>query len=234
MQKSTGLISLIAAIAAGCDQLPELFPPRGAPPGATPPPRACTAIGCGHELSITLRPTEGTFAAGKHTVAVSTSEGGPAKVCTFDFPIGSPSAGSPCTGGMSLLVYQRTSCTTTTGSGGSVSQTCDPLAGQFEARLTLPGTPARVQVVQRTAAGPIVVRELAPVYRDSRPNGPGCPPICRQAAVELEVPSHDPPSNVACAPNACAVDADCARLTPPGGRCVQRPWTGPCISYVCE
>ena len=41
----------------------------------------------------------------------------------------------------------------------------------------------------RVVAGPrVVTRELRPEYERVRPNGPGCPPVCRQATVVVALP----------------------------------------------
>ena len=47
-------------------------------------------------------------------------------------------------------------------------------------------TPAEVLVTVETARGPVSQR-LYPQYRMNRPNGPDCPPECKQATVTFEI-----------------------------------------------
>jgi hypothetical protein len=47
-------------------------------------------------------------------------------------------------------------------------------------------TPATVTVTVESASGP-VSKQFTPEYRINRPNGPDCPPDCRQATVTLTV-----------------------------------------------
>lgn len=46
--------------------------------------------------------------------------------------------------------------------------------------------PERATVRVESDAG-TVEREFTPTYEEVRPNGPGCPPVCRQGEVEIEV-----------------------------------------------
>jgi hypothetical protein len=205
--------------------------------GCEPPERACTAIGCEDGVSITLRPREGTFPAGKHTVFIATAEGGPVKRCTFTPPTDAQVSGgfvaADCTGGVMLSVSPRVTCTTMQ-SGQAVSQSCTPIPGQFEERIFLRGTPARVRIIQ-SAQETFVDQELTPTYANARPNGPDCEPLCRQASTEWEFSASDrPTSPVACSPSPCSQDSDCAALGRPGARCVQKPWSGPCFQLACE
>jgi hypothetical protein len=206
----------------GCDPSPE---------------KPCTAIGCEDGVSISLRPREGTFPAGKHSVLIATAEGGPIKTCTFTAPTDVQVAGgfvaADCTGGVMLSVSPRVTCTTMQ-SGEAVSRTCTPIPGQFEQRIFIRGTPSRVRIIQKTEET-FVDRELTPSYADAQPNGPGCGPACRQANAEWEFSATDrPASPVACSPSQCLQDSDCATIGLPTARCVQKPLSGPCVQFACE
>jgi len=61
----------------------------------------------------------------------------------------------------------------------SPSQPCNPL--MFENF-----TPERV-VIEVTSAAGSVRREVTPEYRRVRPNGPNCPPECRQARIVVSL-----------------------------------------------
>jgi hypothetical protein len=221
--QALALLGIVAKVGGdGCDPLPE---------------KACTAIGCEDGVSITVRPREGTFPPGKHSVLIATAEGGPIKTCTFTAPADVQVAGgfvaAECTGGVMLSVSPRTTCTTMR-TGDSVSQACTPIPGQFEERIFIRGTPARVRVIQKTEET-FLDRELTPSYANARPNGPECEPVCRQASTEWEFSATDrPTSEVACSPSQCSRDSDCAALGRPAARCIQKPWSGPCIQLACE
>jgi hypothetical protein len=221
--QALALIGIVAKVGGdGCEPFPE---------------KVCTEIGCADGVSITLRPREGTFPAGKHTVFIATAEGGPVKRCTFTAPTDVQVSGgfvaADCTGGVMLSVSPRVTCTTMQ-SGQAVSQSCTPIAGQFEERIFIRGTPARVRIIQ-SAQETFLDRELAPAYADARPNGPECDPLCRQASTEWELSASDrPTSPVACSPSQCQQDSDCAPVGRPGARCVQKPWSGPCVQLACE
>ncbi len=47
-------------------------------------------------------------------------------------------------------------------------------------------TPASVTLTVK-GAGVDIVRNVQPAYRVSQPNGPHCPPTCRQATVQIQV-----------------------------------------------
>jgi hypothetical protein len=197
-----------------------------------PGSKGCTEIGCVDSLSVTVRPQEGSFPAGQHELFVATAEGGPARHCTIALP-GTGSNGfatGTCVGGVSLSVSPQVTCTTSS-SGNAVSQSCLPIPGKFEEQIGITGTPARVRIIQRTSTGTFIDRELAVTYKDTRPNGAGCPPLCRQASEQWTFAAGDTPGpGVSCAPSACRSDDDCAT----GTRCMQRPLSGPCVQYVCE
>ena len=46
---------------------------------------------------------------------------------------------------------------------------------------------AGVRVTIRAADGTEEERSFTPEYRDERPNGPDCPPVCRQAAIRWKL-----------------------------------------------
>lgn len=68
--------------------------------------------------------------------------------------------------------------------GAMQSRTCDSAlactAGVFFADLSAPEL--RVRVI---SAGDTIVRTVRPDYRVTQPNGPDCPPTCRQGQVQF-------------------------------------------------
>lgn len=99
----------------------------------------------------------------------------PPRVCTM---IG-------CNNGLSVVISgPQRDYTVTVKSGGTVlhSFTCranEPCQGFVENQ-----TPASVTVDVTSSAG-TVSRSFTPEYRMNRPNGPDCPPECRQATVTV-------------------------------------------------
>jgi hypothetical protein len=47
------------------------------------------------------------------------------------------------------------------------------------------GRPRSVALEIRRNGRPFVARSLIPAYQESRPNGPGCEPVCVSAAYDL-------------------------------------------------
>jgi drug/metabolite transporter (DMT)-like permease len=87
-----------------------------------------------------------------------------------------------CDAGLSVTIVPAQICIQTEGSSGS-SSTCNAIPGKFVERVTLSGTPGQVHVWQYVDDAPILDVAVAPQYQDSQPNGPGCPPVCRQASL---------------------------------------------------
>ena len=73
-------------------------------------------------------------------------------------------------------------CIQTQGSASSGS-TCNAIPGKFVETVTLSGTPGQVHVWQYVDDLTILDVAVAPQYQDSRPNGPDCLPVCRQASL---------------------------------------------------
>lgn len=69
-------------------------------------------------------------------------------------------------------------------SGAPVSLT--GAEGGKEPVIAIAGAPASVRLRVRGKGAAAGEKTYAPVYKDVRPNGPGCDPVCRQAAVRWE------------------------------------------------
>jgi hypothetical protein len=102
----------------------------------------------------------------------------PQRVCTL---IG-------CNDGLNVVVNSalQQDYTVTVTSGGQTlhSFTCRP--GQPCQAFVENRTPATVTVALATAMGPIS-KDFTPEYKISKPNGPDCPPDCKQATVTVTV-----------------------------------------------
>ena len=102
----------------------------------------------------------------------------PVRVCTL---IG-------CNDGLNVVVNAslQQDYTVTVTSGGQTLHTFSCRAGQPCQAFVENKTPATVTVGVATAMGP-VSKEFTPEYRVNKPNGPDCPPDCRQATVTVTV-----------------------------------------------
>ena len=55
--------------------------------------------------------------------------------------------------------------------------------------ITVSGSPSTVAITIVRDGQVVVSKIFKPSYRESQPNGPDCPPICRNAEAVLELPS---------------------------------------------
>jgi hypothetical protein len=150
---------------------------------------SCTEIGCADQASITLRTQSGAWEAGEYALRIAFDGGEHA--CSFTIPDALPSGGNvgeiDCTPGANVYFYQETTCTEHS-DGYSSSQSCTPVPDQYYLQASIYGTPATVQVVLSREGATLVDTENDLAYSESRPNGPDCEPLCRQATLELIVP----------------------------------------------
>jgi hypothetical protein len=151
-------------------------------------PHSCTEVGCVSGVSVTIRPKTGLFFPGTHEVDVA-ADGGVVH-CSLELSSSLPvnaAVTAVCNNpSVFILVSVRTSCTeTTTDTARSLS--CVPIPGQFQEVVRIQGTPGSLRITQRASDRTVVDREVVPIYRDTRPNGPDCDPLCRQATSEWEI-----------------------------------------------
>jgi hypothetical protein len=165
---SLALLALAAGL--GCDSFDDLLKGGG---------QACTLIGCSDSFNVTVKPLAGEFPAGNHEVVI-TAEGSAPRTCTFKFPFPDNAQSATCDGGVMLTVWPVQTCTTKN-DGNTASQSCVPVPGKFEERLSIPGLPSKVRVTQRTLGGASYLdREATPSYADVYPNGKECGAVCKQ------------------------------------------------------
>jgi hypothetical protein len=146
----------------------------------------CTLIGCVDGLRIEITGADAALPAGMHTIRATTPAG--TSSCTFTWPPESVANGwsvsAQCQAGLSVLISQKTVCT----ASDPTSSRCDPVPGQFQEAIQVSGTPASVELEERTGDTVLVSQTVTPTYRESRPNGPHCEPVCRQAEAKLTLP----------------------------------------------
>jgi hypothetical protein len=153
--------------------------------GGDQTPKACTLIGCADNFTASAQRADGSIPDGAHRIEVLVD--GTTLKCAFTLPLATLQSGGTaqptCDAGLTVTVVPAMVCIQTEGPSGTSSQTCNTIPGKFVETLTLSGAPGQVHVWQYVDDAPILDVAVAPQYADSRPNGPGCPPVCRQALV---------------------------------------------------
>ena len=86
-----------------------------------------------------------------------------------------------------MSVGPNTSCTETVTAEARTLH-CDPIPDQFKEDIGIQGTPSFVHVQQAVGGTTILDRSVTPAYKENRPNGPECDPLCKQAQVQWTIP----------------------------------------------
>ena len=120
--------------------------------------KACSLIGCTDGFSANVGPGEiGSLPSGSHRLEVIVDS--VILICAFQILLGTTAP--TCSTGLNVLVAP---------------------AGQGVETITVAGTPGQVHAWQYADDVPILDAAAAPSYQESRPNGPDCEPVCRQAS----------------------------------------------------
>ena len=114
----------------------------------------CTHIGCQDQLVVEIRRDDGRASG----LAVTASRDGQTTTCAAPGVKDVP----PCDGEMTSTIV-----------GGDRAQQV----------VEIRGTPASVEIELRDGARLVGRKRFTPQYLQRQPNGPGCPPVCRQATV---------------------------------------------------
>jgi len=130
------------------------------PPPAPPATAAvfCTQIACYDELVVELRRDDGT----PPSFALTVSHDGKTTTCSAPGP-------------------QDVRC------GNDVTSA---IVGGDRAQqvVEIHGTPASVEIELRNGARVVGKKRFNPQYQQRQPNGPACPPVCRQATEAWRLP----------------------------------------------
>ena len=142
--------------------------------GTTPPGgQVCTQIGCLDGLRVELT-HPGAWPAGDYTFTLVAD--GAAITCVGALPL------PPCEAGRALTCDRD-------GAQIVESGCALPADAHGFAEILLPGPPvAELALTIARGGEPLVATTLRPTYRESRPNGPGCEPLCRSADLAVAVP----------------------------------------------
>lgn len=136
------------------------------------PDGACTEIGCQNGLHLTW--DQGPWKPGPYTIEVTLD--GTKVTCEGKLPLPACDAGPgfKCTPGASLRLGE---------SGCALPPEQHGLGG-----IDIDTMPAQVRIVVRRDGVEVGAQEITPKYQESRPNGPQCEPVCRQASATLTLP----------------------------------------------
>jgi hypothetical protein len=118
----------------------------------------CTQIACYDQLVVELRRDDGTAPA----FALIVSHDGKKATCT-------------------VPGFQDLRC------GDDVTST---IVGGDKAQqvVEIRGTPPTVEIELRDGPRLVARKRFTPQYQQRQPNGPGCPPVCRQATESWRLP----------------------------------------------
>jgi len=153
---------------------------------------SCTDVGCVDGAWFELKTADGTWPNGAYAVELSAD--GVTHTCPMTLPDDLPAAGGitsipcePAVGYLGVMLQGDAVCTEHK-DANSVSQTCTPIPGHYTLQGSLPGTPSTLGV-RVTRDDSLLLEQTQPLtYTSTRPNGPDCEPVCRQASVEFELP----------------------------------------------
>jgi hypothetical protein len=149
----------VLAVACGSGAAP--------PPASTPPPRACTEIGCVDGLHVELTPGS-RWPAGRYRIDVEAD--GAAQSCEAVLPLKACDAGpSAQCSGAALATIGESGCAL-------------PPADHGLSDINFSGAPKRVHVRITRDGAAIADKDISPTYKRLQPNGPGCEPVCSSAS----------------------------------------------------
>jgi hypothetical protein len=151
----------------------------------------CTKMACTDQLSVELRNTGEVWAAGEYLLTVNLNLQGIA--CPFALPKDLPEQGGitsvACvapdgkapTEPVQVMITQQSECRELAPVDG-IGQRCDPIPERYAIQISIPGTPGSVGVDLQRDGVPVFQKSYdPPTYEETRPNGPLCEPVCRQA-----------------------------------------------------
>jgi hypothetical protein len=134
--------------------------------------KTCTLMGCQDQLILEISQSSGLAVLFSARLDID----GRAVAC----PAPARGESTTCDTGVSIASRELQDCTQTI-SGGQASETCVG-TGYFTERIIILGAPKSVDITLMTGATVVAQTTIAPTYEVNQPNGPGCDPVCKQAA----------------------------------------------------
>ncbi len=190
MPKHLSFMLPVLLLPLGCAHKPSAPGASGQPPEEHA--IACTQIGCLDQLGIELESPSAAWAPGSYTLDLNIA--GAPHACAFELPQDLPAHGNlgqvQCTPAASesgepvqVMILQVVNCTEQV-TEDVVSSTCEPVPERHTIQIGIPGTPGSVTLDLKRDGAPLLTRSYEPTYAETRPNGPQCEPVCRQARLE--------------------------------------------------
>jgi hypothetical protein len=147
----------------------------------------CTDIGCGVGLQLTVHPPNNIWPTGGYAFEFRFAS--EQHNCTIAIPDSLPAdsrstAELNCEPQLDASFSPETKCSDPR-TGETVRQACVPVPGHWILEVSKEGTPATVAVRVERDGVLLLEAEESPKFEESRPNGPGCGPVCKQTTVEL-------------------------------------------------
>lgn len=134
--------------------------------------KTCTLIGCQDQLIVEISQSSGLAVLFSAHLDID----GRAVAC----PAPAKGESAACDTGVSIASRELQDCTQTI-SGDQARETCVG-TGYFTERIIILGAPKSVGISLMTGATVAAQTTLTPTYEVNQPNGPGCDPVCKQAA----------------------------------------------------
>jgi hypothetical protein len=189
MQRAFRIGAAIAGF-VGCIAFVACSGLTSGPSGLGSGTQSCTEVGCQDMASVMLRTADNTWPEGLYELIVRADD--IESRCSLRLPDQTPQTGQSTnvicgTSGVAFALQQDTTCESGC-DGGVCWNRCTPVAGSFYQRVSVQGAPARLQITLSRDSAALVTTDLAPTYQETRPNGPNCEPVCRQASIDLAVP----------------------------------------------
>ncbi len=135
-------------------------------------PKACTRMGCIGALEVAVVGGD-KLAKGKYVIDVE-ADGKKGK-CTFAAPSFCEDKAPKCEGDIEIDVVTLGCPSVTTGPAPSIKS------------FKLPSSPAAANITVTRDGKKVGEVKLAPQYKEVRPNGPDCDPVCKNASEKLEI-----------------------------------------------
>lgn len=175
MMKRVVVAVALLVLACGGATTSDLPSSSSTPPPAAPPPgdQGCTTIGCSDGFHLRIAAPNG-WKPGAYVFTVVSD--GAEQVCEGGLPL------QPC-GTPSIVCKGQGAAPQITESGCAL-----PANAHGFGDIVLPAGPAKISLKITRGGAVLVEQELAPTYVTTRPNGPSCEPICRQASAAVTLP----------------------------------------------
>jgi hypothetical protein len=145
----------------------------------------CTAKGCSDGATVDLVTASGAWAPGTYEIVLLVD--GESASCALKVPaMPSPTSivTGACTSSLGLDLVPQAQCA----ADAVVGTDCATGPGALQQVLTIPGTPASVDLTVTRDGRVLLQRAISFAYTTFQPNGPSCAPTCHVAGAVIDVP----------------------------------------------